>query len=225
MNDKVTYLDSGTPLEERVTSLLQALNIDEKLSLCAGQNFWETRAIPRLGIKAFRMSDGPRGVAFHSSRRSRCTAFPSGVAQAASWDEKLMARFGEAIARECKATGAQMILAPAINICRTPLNGRTFEYFSEDPLLNARLTVPMVKGVQSQGVAACVKHFAANNQETNRMRNSSEVSERALQEIYLPAFKAAVEQADAWSVMAEYNRINGTAAFQNPYFFKNRWGG
>lgn len=218
----MNYLDTAMPLEQRVTSLLDALQIDEKLSLCAGQNFWETRAIPRLGIKAFRMSDGPRGVAFHSSRMSRCTAFPSGVAQAASWDEDLMARFGEAVARECKSTGAQMILAPAINITRTPLNGRTFEYLSEDPLLNARLTVPMVKGVQSQGVAACVKHFAANNQETNRMRNSSEVSERALQEIYLPAFKAAVEQADAWSVMAAYNAINGTAACESPDFLKTR---
>lgn len=220
--EKVSYLDSALPLEERVTSLLDALQIDEKLSLCAGQNFWETRAIPRLGIKAFRMSDGPRGIAFHSSHMSRCTAFPSGVAQAASWDEDLMRRFGKAVAQECKSTGAQMILAPAINITRTPLNGRTFEYFSEDPLLNARLTVPMVKGVQSQGVAACVKHFAANNQESNRMRNSSEVSERALQEIYLPAFKAAVEQADAWSVMAAYNAINGTAACENPDFLKTR---
>ena len=220
--ENANYLNTTAPLEERVTSLLNALQVDEKLSLCAGQNFWETRAIPRLGLKAFRMSDGPRGVAFHSSRRRRCTAFPSGVSQAASWDERLMSRFGEAVAQECKATGAQMILAPAINITRTPLNGRTFEYFSEDPLLNARLTVPVVKGIQSQGVAACVKHFAVNNQETYRMRNSSEVSERALQEIYLPAFKAAIEQADAWSVMAAYNAINGTAACENPDFLKTR---
>jgi beta-glucosidase len=222
MDEKALYLDATAPLEARVSSLLQALDIDEKFSLCAGQNFWETRAIPRLGIKPFRMSDGPRGVAYHSSRRSRCTAFPSGVSQAASWDENLMTRFGEALASECKATGAQMVLAPAINITRTPLNGRTFEYFSEDPLLNARLTVPVVRGIQSQGVAACVKHFAANNQETHRMRNSSEVSERALQEIYLPAFKAAVEQADAWSVMAAYNAINGTPACENRDFLKTR---
>lgn len=222
MTENAMYLDSKVPLEQRVLSLLDALKIDEKLSLCAGQNFWEARAIPRLGIKAFRMTDGPRGVAFHSSRRRRCTAFPSGVAQAASWDEGLMTRFGRAIAQECKATGAQVILGPAINITRTPLNGRTFEYFSEDPLLNARLTVPMVKGVQSQGVAACVKHFAVNSQEKNRMRNSSEVSERALQEIYLPAFKAAVEKADAWSVMAAYNAVNGVAACENPDLLKTK---
>jgi beta-glucosidase len=216
------YRDSQQELETRVQSLLDALTIDEKLSLCAGQNFWETRGIPRVGLKPFRMTDGPRGVAFHSSRMKRCTAFPSGIAQAAAWDEQLMRRFGEALAEETKSTGARMILAPAINITRTPLNGRTFEYFSEDPLLNARLTIPMVDGVQSRQVAACIKHFAANNQETNRIRNSSEVSERALQEIYLPAFKAAVEQADAWSIMAAYNAVNGVAACESEDLLKHR---
>ena len=213
--DKAIHFDPEQPLEQRVASLLEALTIDEKLSLCAGQNLWETRAIARLGLKAFRMTDGPRGVAFHSSGFKRCTAFPSGISQAASWDRDLMGRFGEAIGKEAKAVGAQCILGPAINISRTPLNGRTFEYFSEDPLLNGQLAVPVIKGVQKQGVAACVKHFAANNQEKNRMRNSSEVSERALQEIYLPAFKASVEQADAWSIMAAYNAVNGVAACEN----------
>ena len=214
------YKDVTQPLEQRLASLLAALTTQEKISLCAGQSFWLTKAVPRLGIKPFKMSDGPRGVAFHSSWK-RCTAFPSGIAQAASWDESLMARFGTAIADECRSVGAQTILAPAINITRTPLNGRTFEYFSEDPLLNSRLTVPMVKAVQQQGVAACVKHFAVNNQETNRIRVSSEVSERALQEIYLPAFKAAVEQADAWSIMAAYNAVNGVAACENPSLLKD----
>jgi len=222
------YRDPQQELEARVESLLDALTIDEKLSLCAGQNFWETRGIPRVGLEPFRMTDGPRGVAFHSSKMKRCTAFPSGIAQAAAWDEELMRRFGEALAEEAKSTGARMILAPAINITRTPLNGRTFEYFSEDPLLNMRLTAPMVKGIQSRQVAACIKHFAANSQETNRMRNSSEVSERALQEIYLPAFKAAVEQADAWSIMAAYNAVNGVAACEHPGLLKSRlrdeWG-
>ncbi|MEH6584269.1 MAG: glycoside hydrolase family 3 C-terminal domain-containing protein, partial [Halioglobus sp.] len=220
--DTTNYLDPKQPLEGRVVSLLEVLTIDEKLSLCAGQNFWETRAIPRLGLKAFRMTDGPRGVAFHSSRFKRCTAFPSGISQAASWDRELMGRFGEAVAREAKSVGAGCILGPAINITRTPLNGRTFEYFSEDPMLNSQLAVPMVKGVQKQGVAACVKHFAANSQETNRMRNSSEVSQRALEEIYLPAFKASVEQADAWSIMAAYNAVNGVAACENPELLQDK---
>ena len=219
--DTAIHLDTQQPLEQRVTSLLDALTIDEKLSLCAGQNFWETRAIPRVGLKAFKMTDGPRGVAFHSSWK-RCTAFPSGIAQAASWDGKLMARFGEAVAQEAKAVGAQCILGPAINITRTPLNGRTFEYFSEDPLLNSQLTVPLVKAIQDQGVAACVKHFAVNNQETNRIRVSSEVSERALQEIYLPAFKAAVEESDAWSIMAAYNAVNGVAACESQDLLQDR---
>ena len=208
-------LPPSAAMESRVQALLDAMTVEEKLSLCAGQNFWETRAIPRVGLRAFRMTDGPRGIAFHSCKMKRCTAFPSGIAQAAAWDESLMRRFGEALAEEAKSTGARMVLAPAINITRTPLNGRTFEYLSEDPVLNGRLTVPMVEGVQSRNVAACVKHFAANSQETHRIRNSSEVSERALQEIYLPAFKAAVEQADAWSVMAAYNAVNGTAACEH----------
>lgn len=221
------YRNNEAPLEERVTSLLEALTTDEKLSLCAGQGFWGTKPIPRLEIESFKMTDGPRGVGFHSSGK-RCTAFPSGISHAASWDEALLHRFGAALARETKAVGARMILAPAINITRTPLNGRTFEYLSEDPLLNGRLAVPLVQGIQEEGVAACVKHFCANNQETQRMSNSSEVSERALQEIYLPAFKASIEQADAWSVMAAYNAVNGIAACESEDLLKRRlrddWG-
>jgi beta-glucosidase len=217
----------STAAQTRVDDLLQALTLDEKLSLCAGQDLWKTKPVERLGIRPFKMTDGPRGVGFHSSGK-RCTAFPSGIAQAASWDEALLARFGAALGQECRAVGGRTILGPAINITRTPLNGRTFEYFSEDPYLNSRLVVPIVKAVQVQGVAACVKHFAANNQETNRVRISAEVSERALQEIYLPAFRAAVEQGDAWSVMAAYNSVNGVPACENADLLKHKlrkeWG-
>ena len=139
-----------------------------------------------------------------------------------------MARLGEALGKECRATGGRTLLGPAINITRTPLCGRTFEYLSEDPHLNSRLVVPLVQGIQRQGVAACIKHFAVNNQESNRVRVSAEVSERALQEIYLPAFRAAVEEADAWAVMAAYNGINGTPACENEDLLKRRlrdeWG-
>ncbi|MCB1703425.1 MAG: glycoside hydrolase family 3 C-terminal domain-containing protein [Halioglobus sp.] len=218
---------SASDKQARVDELLQALSLDEKLSLCAGQSLWKTKAVERLGIPQFRLTDGPRGVGFHSSGK-RCTAFPSGIAQAASWDVELMARFGAALGRECRAAGGRTILGPAINITRTPLNGRTFEYLSEDPYLNSRLVVPIVKAAQEQGVAACVKHFAANNQETNRVRVSAEVSERALQEIYLPAFKAAVEEGDAWSIMAAYNSVNGVPACENADLLKTRlrkeWG-
>lgn len=225
--EQACYKDPDAPVEARVESLLEALTLDEKLSLCAGAGFWKTKAVPRLGIKPFRLTDGPRGVGFHSSGK-RCTAFPSGIAQAASWDEALMAEFGAALGQECRAVGGGTILGPAINLARTPLCGRTFEYLSEDPYLNSRLVVPVVRGVQQQGVAACIKHFAANNQETNRVRVSAEVSERALQELYLPAFRAAVEEGDAWSVMAAYNGINGTPACENDDLLKRRlrkeWG-
>ncbi|MGD2043879.1 MAG: glycoside hydrolase family 3 C-terminal domain-containing protein, partial [Acidimicrobiia bacterium] len=201
-------------LEGRVSALLSELTIDEKLSLCAGASYWNTKAVSRLGIAKMKVTDGPRGVSFQSGYR-RCTAFPSGIAQAATWDEELLVRFGEAAAEEAKSVGAKVLLGPAINITRTPLNGRTFEYLSEDPLLNSRLTVSIVEGIQSRGVAACVKHFAANNQEKDRARIDARVSRRALEEIYLPAFRAAVEQADAWSVMAAYNAVNGEACCEN----------
>ncbi|MAT91112.1 MAG: glycosyl hydrolase [Halioglobus sp.] len=203
-----------TPPEPRVASLLTDLTLEEKLSLCAGAGWWKTRPVERLGIRPFRLTDGPRGVGFHSSGK-RCTAFPSGIAQAACWDEALLRRLGAALGSECRAAGGDTLLGPAINIARTPLCGRTFEYLSEDPYLNSRLVVPLVKGIQEQGVAACVKHFAVNNQETNRVRISAQVSERALQEIYLPAFRAAVEEGDAWSIMAAYNGVNGTPACEN----------
>jgi beta-glucosidase len=208
------FRDESLPLEDRVRALLAELTVDEKLSLCAGRNFWETRPVPRLGLRPFRMTDGPRGVAFHSAR-VRGTAFPSGIALGASWDPELARRVGEAIGRETREAGCRMVLGPAVNLCRTPLGGRTFEYFTEDPHLNARLAVPYIEGVQSQGTAACIKHYAANNQETNRMRNSSQVSQRALRELYLPVFEAGVREAGSWSVMAAYNGVNGVAACEN----------
>ncbi len=221
------YTNPALPAERRATDLLARLTLEEKFSLCAGQGLWKTKAVPRLGLKPFMLTDGPRGVGFHSSGK-RCTAFPSGIAQAASWDEALLRRFGAALGQECRAVGGGTILGPAINICRTPLNGRTFEYLSEDPYLNSRLVVPIVHGVQEQGIAACVKHFAANNQETDRVRISSEVSERALQEIYLPAFRAAVEEGDAWSVMSAYNKVNGVPASASADLLRRRlrdeWG-
>ena len=221
------FRDPTQSAQARVADLLATLTFDEKCSLCAGKGLWQTKAVPRLGIKPFRLTDGPRGIGFHSSGK-RCTAFPSGIAQAASWDESLLRRFGAALGQECRAVGGGTVLAPAINITRSPLNGRTFEYFSEDPLLNSRLVVPVVEGVQAQGIAACVKHFAVNNQETHRLRISAEVSERALQEIYLPAFRAAVEDGDTWSIMSAYNAVNGVPATQNSDLLKSRlrddWG-
>ena len=208
------FRDASLPLEERVGDLLAQLTREEKASLCAGANFWQTKAVERLDLMRFRMTDGPRGIAFHSAFR-RGTAFPAGIALAATWDTGLARRMGEALGEEARLANCKVVLGPAVNICRTPLNGRTFEYFTEDPHLNARLAVNVVEGIQSRNVAACVKHFAVNNQETDRMRISAELGVRALREIYLPAFEACVREADAWSVMAAYNGINGVPACEN----------
>ncbi len=207
-------VEQSEDLDTRALSLLQAMTLDEKLSLLAGGSLFKTKGIPRLSLKPMKLSDGPRGIGFHSALR-RATAFPTGIALGASWDPDLAREFGEALAREARSVGAQVVLGPAVNICRTPLNGRTFEYFTEDPELNSRLAVAVIEGIQSTGVSACVKHYAANNQETHRMKSSSQVSERALREIYLPVFEAAVREAGVWSVMAAYNAVNGVAACEN----------
>jgi beta-glucosidase len=157
------------------------------------------------------MTDGPVGV-----RVGQATAFPSSSLLAATFDPALVQRVGEAIARETKGHGKNVILGPAVNIVRTALNGRNFEYFGEDPELAARMAVAYIRGVQSQGVLATVKHFAANNQETERMTINAEVAPRALHEIYLPAFEAAVKEAGVWAVMCAYNRLNGIYACEHP---------
>lgn len=220
-------MSESDPLEQRVSDLLQRLTLAEKVSLCAGKSLFKTQGVPRLGIAPMKMTDGPRGIAFHSALH-RCTAFPSGIAQAASWNESLLQGYGEAVGDEASSVGARVLLGPAINITRTPLNGRTFEYLSEDPYLNARLAVPIIRGIQQRGVAACVKHLAVNNQETNRVRLDAKVSEQALEESYLPAFKAAVETGGAWSVMAAYNALNGFPCCESEYLLqhklRNEWG-
>jgi beta-glucosidase len=200
----------SSPLDAQVETWLSALTLEEKLGLVAGTGF-DTVGVPRLNIPALRMTDGPAGV-----RVGQSTAFAAGVLLAATFDPTQAERVGAAIARETKGQGKNVILAPGVNIARTALNGRNFEYFGEDPELAARTTVAYIRGVQSQGVVATVKHFAANNQETERMTVSSEVGARALHEIYLPAFEAAVKEAGVWAVMCAYNRIGGLYACEHP---------
>jgi len=202
------FMNEALDLESRVNDLLERLTLEEKFKLLVGRRMWFTRPIKRLGINSFIMYDGPHGVR-PDFGETKATRFPSAICKAATWDPELSKKFGIAIAQEVRDVGAHMILAPGINIQRTPMCGRTFEYQSEDPYLNKVLAVAAVKGIQSQKIAACVKHFTCNNQETNRHTSSSEVSERALQEIYFPAFKATVEEADAWSFMSCYNKLNG----------------
>ena len=208
--------------DARVEELLARMTLEEKLTLLAGTGF-DTAPVPRLNIPALHMTDGPAGI-----RTGPATSFPAGVALAASFDPALVERVGAAIAREAKAQGKNVLLAPCVNIQRAPHAGRNFESFGEDPFLAARVAVAYTRGVQSEGVMAAVKHYAVNNQERERHTIDARVDERTLHELYLPAFKAAVQEGGAWSVMAAYNQVNGAFATENDYLLnevlKKRWG-
>ncbi len=216
------YKNPNSPIEQRVEDLLDRMTLIEKIAMLGGTGF-TTTPIPRLGIPALKMSDGPLGV-----RWGKSTAFPAGTCMAASWDTSMMYRVGEAIAEEVKGKGRDEILGPCVNIARLPMGGRTFEAYGEDPYLVSRLAVSYIEGVQSKGVAATVKHYAANNQEYQRMFVDARIDERALNEIYLPAFKAAVEEAHVLTVMAAYNKVNGRYCTENGYLLntklKHDWG-
>jgi len=221
MSASEAWKNEALDLEARLDDLMSRLSLDDKFQLCSGKTLFTARGLKRLGIKPFAMTDGPVGVAFHSSLK-RNTYFPATIGLAASWNRDLCTAFGDAIAKETRATGNSMILGPGINICRSPLNGRTFEYLGEDPYQNAQLAVPLVKAIQKQKVSSCVKHYAANNQETRRFSVDVQVSKRALEEIYLPAFKASVVEADAWSIMACYNKVNGLYGCEHKELMVNR---
>jgi beta-glucosidase len=194
------------PDAARVEKLLSQMTLDEKITLLGGVDSMHTRPIERLGIRRIRMSDGPNGA--HNYGES--TAYPAGVLLAATWDPELAKREGEQLGRDARARGCNVLLAPAINIYRHPRNGRNFEYFGEDPLLAGEVGAGYVNGLQSQGVSATVKHFAANSQETDRMGSTSEIDERTLREIYLPAFKRIIDKSHPGAFMCSYNRLNGT---------------
>jgi beta-glucosidase len=214
--------------DARVDELLQQLTLDEKFSLLAGATRWSTAPIERLGIKPYFITDGPHGIRPKSSGNKECTYFPVGICRAATWNPDLSYAFGKALGKEVREIGYHMILGPGVNILRTPLCGRTFEYQTEDPYLNSRMIVPAVKGIQSNRIAACVKHYLCNNQEQWRRLVDVKVSQRALEEIYLPAFKAAAIEGDAWSFMASYNRINGKWACEQEDLVRgtllDKWG-
>jgi beta-glucosidase len=214
----------------RTMDLIQQLTLKEKFQMLSSpglHRLYSTKGIKRLGIPAFKVTDGPLGVAYQSSRK-KATRFPVTIAVAATWNRDLARDMGRAMGEEVRYAGRHMLLAPGINIARTPLNGRTFEYFSEDPYLTAELGAEVVNGVQSQGVGACLKHFAANNQDTDRRKSSSEIDERTLHEIYLRAFRSIVIRAQPMAIMAAYNRLNGVYCSESEYLLKevlmNRWG-
>jgi len=207
------YKNSAAALEHRVTDLLVRLTLKEKAALVAGADNFSTTALPRLGIPAMRFADGPNGV--RSTRGDAATAFPTGVAMAASWNPELISRAAAAIGREARALGVHVLLGPNINIQRNPLAGRNFETYSEDPLLSGIVGTAFVRGLQSEGVGASVKHFVANEQERQRRIGSSNVDERTLREIYLAPFEMIVRQAQPWTIMSSYNRLNGVFMTEN----------
>jgi beta-glucosidase len=215
-----------------IDMLIDEMTLEEKVSMLAGIDFWHTRAIERLGIPSIKMTDGPHGVRTMSDVEPDVTleanCYPTGSALGATWNAELINRVGTAIGKETRAKGCAIILGPCINIHHSPLGGRNFESYSEDPYLTARMTVAFVKGVQSQHTGVSVKHYALNNQEHERLTISSEADERTIREIYLPAFRAVVEECDPWTVMCSYNKINGTYASENRYFLtdilKKEWG-
>ncbi|HEX8314357.1 MAG TPA: glycoside hydrolase family 3 C-terminal domain-containing protein [Flavisolibacter sp.] len=221
---------SDAIIYKKIDAQMAQMTLEEKISMLHANGIFTTAGVPRLRIPGLSTDDGPLGVredlspaggwASANLTTDSATFFPNGSALAATWNPSLLHRYGVALGEESRARGKDMILAPAFNITRTPLNGRTYEYLSEDPFLNAQLAVAAVKGIQSQGVAACVKHYAVNNQETNRSRVNVELSERALREIYLPAFKASIEEGDAWSVMSAYNKVRGEWCAENTYLLQ-----
>lgn len=210
------FAQNNTAFESKVEELLIQLTLEEKIDLLGGTGF-ETKEIERLGIPSLKMCDGPLGV-----RWGQATAFPSGILMGATWNPELIAKLGIALAEEVKAKGRHVILGPCVNIARLPMGGRNFESFGEDPYLTSRIAVEYIKGVQSQNVAATIKHFAVNNQEHERMSVDVQVDERALNEIYFPAFKAAIEEANVLAFMSAYNKLNGYYCSENEYLLKKK---
>jgi beta-glucosidase len=225
-----------TTAPEEVTTDLTAIPAERKAGLLSGQNFWETEPIPELGIPAIVLADGTYGLRHQSGSHDHlamydsdpATCFPPGAAIGSSWDPEVAARLGSALGREARAQGVDIVLGPGINIKRSPLCGRNFEYYSEDPHLTGILGSAFTRALQAEGPGVSVKHFAANNQETNRQSISSDVDERTLREIYLPAFERVITEAQPATVMASYNRINGVFASENRWLLtdllRGEWG-
>lgn len=208
---------------EKIRELVSKMTLEEKAAMCSGADFWHTETIERLGIPASMVSDGPHGLRKQDDKADhlgvnesiKAVCFPAGCGTAASFNRELLTEMGTALGKECQAEGVSVILGPAVNIKRSPLCGRNFEYYSEDPCLATEIAGALIHGVQSQNVGTSIKHFLANNQETRRLSSDSRIDERTLHEIYLAAFEGAVKKEKPWTVMCSYNRINGTYAAQN----------
>lgn len=234
---KPVYLDETKGLEERVEDALGRLTLEEKVALLHAQSKFSSAGVARLGIPEIWTTDGPHGIRPEvlwdkweqaGWTNDSCVAFPALTCLAATWNPDMAQLYGRSIGEEARYRNKAVLLGPGVNIYRTPLNGRNFEYMGEDPYLASRMVVPYVQGVQQNGVAACVKHFALNNQEINRSTLDVVVDDRALYEIYLPAFKAAVQEGKAWAIMGSYNLYKGQHCCHNKYLLKDilkgEWG-
>ena len=232
-----TYLDSSKPIEERVEDALSRLTLEEKVALTHAQSKFCSPGVARRGSPEFWMTDGPHGIRPEvlwdeweqaGWTNDSCVAFPALTCLAASWDPEIARLYGKSIGEEARYRNKTVLLGPGVNIYRSPLNGRNFEYMGEDPYLAGKMVVPYVQGVQQNGVAACVKHYALNNQEVNRHTTNVIVDDRALYEIYLPAFKAAVQEGNAWAIMGSYNLYKNQHGCHNQYLLndilKGEWG-
>ncbi|WHY20772.1 glycoside hydrolase family 3 C-terminal domain-containing protein [Paenibacillus sp. G2S3] len=223
-------------MKTNIHELISQMTLEEKAGLCSGLDFWNTKGIERLGIPSLMVTDGPHGLrkqkesADHLGLNNSvpATCFPSAAGMASSWDRDLIGRVGKALGKECQAENVAVLLGPGTNIKRSPLNGRNFEYFSEDPYLSSEMGGNHIKGVQSEGVGTSLKHFAANNQEHRRMSVDAVIDERTLREIYLASFEGAVKQSQPWSVMCSYNRVNGEYASESEFLLtkilREEWG-
>lgn len=229
-NKAPIYLDEKQPIEQRIEDALSRMTLEEKVKMCHAQSKFSSPGVPRLGIPELWMADGPHGVRAEvfwdewdnaGWTSDSCIAFPALTALAATWNPEMSALYGKVIGEEARYRKKDVLLGPGVNIYRTPLNGRNFEYMGEDPFLAGEMVVPYIKGVQANGVAACVKHFALNNQEIDRGHINVIVSDRALHEIYLPAFKKAVHEGDAWSLMGAYNQYKGQHCCHNEFLLND----
>ncbi|MEZ0537862.1 glycoside hydrolase family 3 C-terminal domain-containing protein [Caldicellulosiruptoraceae bacterium PP1] len=223
-------------MNQNIKEIISQMTLEEKISLCSGEGFWHTKAVERLGVEKIMVSDGPHGLRKQKGKADNlgiynsvnATCFPTASCLASTWDTEAVGEIGKAIGEECQAEGVSVILGPGVNIKRTPLCGRNFEYFSEDPYLASHLAASYIKGVQSQGVGTSIKHFAVNNQEYRRMAIDAVADERTLREIYLAAFEYAIKEGKPWTIMAAYNRVNGDYCTQNHWLLtkvlREEWG-
>ena len=223
-------------MKRDIKNIISKMTLEEKAGMCSGENFWNLKSVERLGIPSVMVSDGPHGLRKQEDKADhlgmgesiKAVCFPAACATASSFDTEMINEMGKILGAECQAENLSVLLGPAVNIKRSPLCGRNFEYLSEDPYLAGKMSAAYIRGVQSKGVGTSIKHFAVNNQEFNRMSVSSNLSERTLREIYLPAFEIAVKEAQPKTVMCSYNKINGTYASENYHLLteilRDEWG-